>query len=208
MTYYELVSRANLKYRSIRRIVEPVTEPVSLAEAKAHLGIDSTFTDDDLYIQSLISAARHHVETVSDRTLVRSQWQLKLDLFPSWDIELPRPPIAPGDVVVTYVPSARPNAVESYTAFRVDRDSTPGVIRPEWNGSWPSARGAENDITITYWAGYGESGTSTPPPARHCILMLAAHWFAQREAVIQGGMNPVPMAVELLLGAINWGQYR
>lgn len=208
MTYYELVRRANLKYRSIKRIAEPVTEPVSLAEAKAHLSIDPAYTDDDLYVQSLVSAARHHVESVSDRTLIRSQWQLKLDLFPSWDIELPRPPIAPGDVVVTFVPSARPNSVESFTAFRVDRDSTPAVIRPQWNGSWPTARGAENDVTITYWAGYGESGKDCPPPARHCILMLAAHWYSQRESVIQGGMNPVPMAVDLLLGAVNWGQYR
>lgn len=208
MNYYELVNRANLKYRSIRRVVEPVTEPVSLSEAKFHLAIDQSFTDDDLYVQSLISAARYHVESVSDRTLIRSQWQLKLDLFPTWDIELPRPPIAPGDVLVTFVPSGRPNDVETFTAFRVDRDSTPAVIRPQWNGSWPNCRGAENDVTITYWAGYGESGTDVPPPARHCILMLVAHWFSHREAVVQGGMNPVPMAVDLLLGAINWGQYR
>lgn len=208
MKYYELVRRGNLKYRSIRRITEPVTEPVSLTEAKAHLAIDQSFTEDDRYIQSLLSAARHHVESVSDRTLIRSQWQLKLDLFPSYDIELPRPPIAAGDVVVTFVPSSQASAVEAYTNFRVDRDATPAAIRPQWNGSWPTCRGAENDVTITYWAGYGESGTDVPPPARHCILMLAAHWFSQREAVVQGGMNPAPMAVELLLGAINWGQYR
>jgi hypothetical protein len=37
---------------------------------------------------------------------------------------------------------------------------------------------------------------------------MVGHWFAHREAVVQGGMNPVPMAVDALLGAINWGQYR
>jgi len=206
VSYYEVVRRSTLKYRSIRRITEPAIEPVSLAEAKQHLRVDQDFIDDDLYIQSLISAARHYVESVSDRTLIRSQWQLKLDLFPSWDIELPRPPIATGDVVVTFVPSQGQS--QAFTAFRVDRDSTPAVIRPEWNGSWPTARGAENDVTITYWAGYGESVTSIPPPARHCILLMIGSWYANREAVVQGGMNPVPMAVDAMLGSINWGQYR
>ncbi len=207
MNYYDVIRRGNLKYRSIRRITEPTIEPVSIAEAKAHLRVDADFTDDDLYIQSLISAARYHVETVSDRTLVRSQWQLKFDHFPSWDLELPRPPIATGQISVTYVPSGA-SAPVAFTNFREDRDSTPAVIRPQWNGTWPTCRGAENDVTVTYWAGYGDSTTSVPAPARHAILMLVAHWYGTREAVIQGGMNPVPMAVEILLGSINWGQYR
>jgi uncharacterized phiE125 gp8 family phage protein len=208
MKYYEVVQRGNLRYRSLRRIAGPTVEPVSVAEAKAHLRIDSGFTDDDLYLQSLISAARIHVETVSDRTLIRSQWQMKMDVFPSWDIELPRPPFAPGDVTVSYVPSDAVYLPVSFTNFRIDGDATPAVIRPQWNGSWPSSRGAENDVTITYWAGYGPSSTDVPTPARHCVLMLVASWYANREAVVQGGMNPVPMAVEVLLGAINWGQYR
>lgn len=208
MNYYEVVSRGNLRYRSIRRITEPVVEPVTVSEAKAHLRIDSDFTDDDLYIQSLISAARHHVETVSDRTLIRSQWQIKLDVFPSWDIELPRPPIMPDAVVVTYVPSGVSGGPAQFTDFRTDRDSTPAVIRPQWNGSWPSARGAENDVTITYWAGYGDSTNSVPTPARHAMLLMIGGWYANRESIVQGGMNPVPMAVDVLLGSINWGQYR
>lgn len=208
MKSYELVQRGNVRYRSLKRITEPAVEPVSIGEAKAHLRIDSDFTDDDLYLQTLISAARIHVETVSDRTLIRSQWQMKMDVFPSWDIELPRPPVDIGDVTVSYIPSDAVYLPVSYTNFRVDRDSTPAVIRPQWNGSWPSARGAENDVVITYWAGYGASPLNVPTPARHCILMLAASWYANREAVVQGGMNPVPMAVEVLLGAINWGQYR
>jgi uncharacterized phiE125 gp8 family phage protein len=206
--YFEITSRRNLKYRSIRRVVDPLVEPVTVSEAKAHLRVDEEFTDDDLYIQSLITSARIHVENVSDRTLIRSKWQIKLDLFPSWDIELPRPPLMADAVEVTYIPSGAVYSPVSFTDFRTDRDSTPSVIRPQWNGTWPSARGAENDVTVSYWAGFGESGQSVPAPARHCILLMVGHWYATRESVIQGGMNPVPMAVEVLLGAINWGQYR
>lgn len=206
--YFEIVQRGNLRYRSLRRITEPVVEPVSIGELKSHLRIDQSFNDDDLYLQSLASAARHHVETVSDRTLVRCQWQMKLDAFPAWDIELPRPPITTGSITVTYVPSDGVYSPVAFTNFREDRDSTPAVIRPQWNGSWPTCRGAENDVTITYWAGYGDDPGRIPATARHCCLMLAAHWYANRESVVQGGMNPVPQSVEILLGSINWGQYR
>ncbi len=208
MRYYEVTRRGNLRFRSVRRIVEPVVEPVSIAEAKVHLRVDADFSDDDLYIQTLITTARIHVENASDRTLVRSRWQAKLDVFPSWDIELPRPPVMADTVVVEYIPSNAAYSPVAFTDFRTDRDSTPAVIRPQWNGSWPTARGAENDVTISWWAGFGESGQQVPTPARNCILMLIGHWYATREAVSPGGMNPVPMAVELMLGSINWGQYR
>lgn len=208
MKYYELVKRSNLRYRSLRRITEPVVEPISLAEAKSHLRIDADYDADDLYVMGLVTAARWHVETVCDRTLVRSQWQMKLDTFPSWDIELPRPPITTGDIVVTYIPSDGIYSPIPFTDFRQDRDATPAVIRPQWNRTWPPCRGAENDVTITFWCGYGDSGKSVPQPARHAMLLMIGHWFTNREAVAPGSMNPVPMAVDLLLGSVNWGQYR
>lgn len=207
MPYYELTARSNFKYRSLNRISGPSVEPVTLAEAKSHLRIDPGFADDDDYVQSLITAARFNVEAIIDMTLIRSQWQMKFDYFPSWDIPLPRPPIAQGDVVVSYVPAQSPGSTVNLTGFRIDRDSTPAAIRPEWNGTWPSARGAENDVTVTYWAGW-DSPVKVPKPARHACLLMIGHWFANREAVVAGGMSPVPMAVDSLLGSVNWGQYR
>jgi uncharacterized phiE125 gp8 family phage protein len=205
--YYEESRRRGLRYRSLKRVSGPLVEPVTISEAKSHLRIDKDFTDDDLYVQGLISAARHHVETVTDRTLIKSQWQMRLDTFPAWDIELPKPPFMLGGVSVTYVPTSG-EAPITYTNFRTDMDSTPAVIRPQWNGMWPNCRGAEGDVTVTYWAGYGESPNDVPAPVRHSMLMLIGSWYANREAVVQGGMNPVPMAVEIMLGSINWGQYR
>jgi uncharacterized phiE125 gp8 family phage protein len=208
MNSYFVSGIGPFRYRSLTVATPPAIYPVSLAEAKSHLRVDEDFLDDDSYIQSLVAAATDHVEGVSDRSLIRRQYRMRFDLFPAWDIPLPRPPIAYGPIEVTYVPSDGVYSPVSYTNFREDRDATPAVIRPQWNGTWPTTRGAENDVTVTYWAGYGEDSISCPAPARHCILMIASHWYSTRESVIQGGMNPVPMAVEILLGAINWGQYR
>lgn len=207
--YYEITQRGNLRYRSLTRVAGPLVEPVSVSEAKQHLRLDRDFNDDDAYVQGLITASRFYAETYCDRTFVRSQWRMALDVFPPWDIELPRPPIYPGDTpVVTYIPSNAVYEPIPYDNFRIDRDSTPPCIRPQWNLYWPSARGAENDVIVTWWAGYGNGADSVPQPVKNAMMFMIAHWYGTREAVVQGAMNPVPMAVDLMLGTVSWGQYR
>jgi len=208
--YLDVVSRTNLRYRSLVRLTEPPVEPVSIAEAKQHLRIDAEFADDDLYLQSLITAARHYVENYVDRTLLRTQLQMKLDYFPVWDLPLPRPPVMADPVIVQYVSSDSSLGYQPivYTNFRTDRDATPSVLRPQWNGTWPSVRGAENDVIISWWAGYGTTGANVPVPARHAMLLILSHWYRNREAVSENRFAPVPMSAETLLGTVNWGQYR
>jgi uncharacterized phiE125 gp8 family phage protein len=208
MNSYFVSGVGPFRYRSLTAITPPVIYPVTLSQAKSHLRVDEDFLEDDLYIMSLVAAATDHVESVSDRTLIRRQYRMRFDHFPSWDIPLPRPPIASGPIAVEYIPSDAVYSPLPFANFREDRDSTPAAIRPQWNGTWPTTRGAENDVSVTYWAGYGDSVENVPSPAKHCILLMLAHWYSVRESVVQGGLNPVPMAVEVLLGAINWGQYR
>lgn len=208
--YLDVVSRQNLRYRSLVRVTEPVVEPVTIAEAKVHLRIDADFTDDDLYLQSLITASRYYVENYVDRTLLRTQLRMKLDYFPVWDLPLPRPPVMADPVVVQYVPSdpSLGYALTTFANFRTDRDATPAVLRPQWNGTWPTCRGAENDVVISWWAGYGTTGADVPVPARHAMLLILSHWYRNREAVSENRFAPVPMSAETLLGTVNWGQYR
>lgn len=208
--YLDVVSRSTLRYRSLRRLVEPPIEPVTVAEAKQHLRIDADFTDDDFYVQSLITASRHYCENYVDRTFLRTQLQMRLDYFPVWDLPLPRPPAMPDTVVVQYTPtdSAYGYQLTLFTNFRTDRDATPAVIRPQWNGTWPTCRGAEGDVVVTWWAGYGTTGSDVPVPARHAMLLILGHWYRAREAVSQERFAPVPMSAETLLGTVNWGQYR
>jgi len=111
-----------MRYRSLTRYEvaqADLTEPMSLADAKLHLRIDSS--DDDDLILSLITAARRYAEDYCDRTFVVTKWTMKLDSFygaigspvqfglradgnniegrqgtvPNLDIELPRPLASP-----------------------------------------------------------------------------------------------------------------
>lgn len=60
---------------------EPKVEPISLAEAKAHLRVD--ITDDDAVIQNYIRAARTNLERVYDVAFITQSLVLGRDYFPN-----------------------------------------------------------------------------------------------------------------------------
>lgn len=195
-----------MKYRSLTRTTPPVVEPVSVSDAKAHLRVDGD--DDNFYIASLISAAREWVEAYLDRTLVKTQWTLKMDRFPIGDIELPRPPMLPLAVSLTFTSESGAVSVLASNLYRVDSASTPGVVRPLREADWPAYMDDANAITITYWAGYGDDGRSTPAAIRHAILMLVGQWYERRAAADSMGGNEIPFGVSSLLSSQKWGSYQ
>lgn len=203
-----------MQYRSLTRQTPPNVEPVSLAEAKAHLRVDSDTSDAE--IAAMISAAREWVETYLDRTLVTTQWAMRLDKFPPDsldDIELPRPPVATEGtataVSITYTLEAGGTAALATNQFRVDRHSTPGAVKTLYAGTWPSHMDDDNSITITWYAGYGASGSSVPAAIKHAMLMLIGFWHENRSAVLVGSISKgLEYAVESLLSSHRWGSYK
>jgi uncharacterized phiE125 gp8 family phage protein len=199
------------RYRSVRRLTQPAVEPVSLAEAKGHLRVDTA--DDDLYVGTLIKAAREWVEDYLDRSLVYTQWQVKADQWPV-EFELPRPPVATAgthtSVTLTYESIDGTTKTVPGSAYRVDRDSVPGVVRNVYNGTWPSdALFDSNAITLTFWAGYGPDATSVPQVIKHALLFLIAHWYETRVPVVGTGAVPqqTPLTVRALLDSVHWNIY-
>lgn len=186
----------------------PTVEPITTAEAKAHLRV--TVSDDDTYIDSLIKAARHHIETaILNRALVAQTWTLYLDAFPINDdavIELPIPPL----ISVTSVQYYDDNDVLqtwSSAEYTVDTDSMKGRIYPGRTYSYPVARDYPKSVVITYQAGYEDSGASPqdladniPEPIKQALLIMVAHWYEHREPVIVGtNVAEVPMSARTLL---------
>lgn len=198
-------------YRSLTRHTPPAVEPVSLAEAKSHCRIDSNA--DDSYVASLIAVAREYVEERLDLTLVTTVWQARYDVFPLWELLLPRPPMQPQNVTVTYRDESGTNRTitSDAAAFQTDHLTTPGRIYPLYNGVWPAVRGDENSVTVQWTAGYGNSGMAVPSTIRHAILLLVGHWYGTREPVSTGttAQNlPIPLTFETLMAASGWGGYR
>lgn len=63
-------------------IILPIRTPISLAEAKAHLRLETAFTADDNYITALIDTAIAYVEHFCNRKLLTQTWE---GVFESWE---------------------------------------------------------------------------------------------------------------------------
>jgi uncharacterized phiE125 gp8 family phage protein len=203
-----------VQYRSLTRQTQPAVEPVTLSEAKAHLRVDTTA--DDAYISSLISAAREWCEQYLDRSLVHTQWVMRFDKFPpdgTMDIELPRPPMATSGtaaaVALTFTYENGTTATYSTASYRVDRDGVPGTVKTLYGQTWPPHLQDDNAISVTWWGGYGASGTNVPAAIRHAMLMLVGFWYENRSTVLVGSISKqLEFAVESLLSSHKWGSYR
>ncbi len=202
-----------MQYRSLTRQTSPAVEPVTVAEAKAHLRVD--VSDDDTYIGTLITAAREWCEQYLDRTLVNTQWVMRFDSFPpdgTQDIELPRPPMSLAGtttaVALTFTYENGTTATYSTASYRVDRSSTPGAVKTLYGQTWPPHLMDDNAISVTWWAGYGSAGSSVPAAVRHAILMVVGILYEKRAAAESGSLNEVPFGVKSLLDSHRWGSYR
>ncbi len=156
----------------------PVGEPVSMADAKAHLRI--TDSNEDVLIASLLLTSRLHIEAALSVGLITQTWMLVFDRWPTGDaIELPLAPLQAIGAVRVKDRFGLSQMVPA-TSYLVDLASKPARI--VWNGgprSDPSviANGIEIDMVI----GFGATGASVPAPLKHAILMLTAHWYEHRD---------------------------
>lgn len=207
------------RYRSLRKIVHPVVEPVSLAELKIQCRVEHD--EEDSLLAGHIQAAREYAEQRTDRCLIDTRLEMQLDRFPSEvEVRLPRPPFSPTTgrqtIEVQYLDTslttqsiyeAAPNLSSTGAQFLANRAATPAILTPNMNGYWPAVGPLRSAVTVRWWAGYGDSGDKVPRGIRNAILALAAHWYLTREAVTTGGMAKVPMMVDELLAIHSWGSY-
>jgi uncharacterized phiE125 gp8 family phage protein len=155
----------------------PADEPVSLAEAKAHLRL--TQDDEDGMISRLIVAARRLVEAQTGLVLIRQGWTVSLVRWPDDRvIRLPLAPLISIDAVST--------GGAALGASHCEADTVAGEIRL-LRGAIPPA-GA---VTVSLTAGFG-AANDVPAPIRQALLMILAHLYEQR-----GTDHPPPLPLTL-----------
>ena len=165
-------------------IAQPVSEPVSLAEAKAHVRV--TASDENDLITALIVAARQYCENLSGRTLAPRNFLQTMDRFPDGggDITLRRSPVTAVASVYYYSLETTNTLMSPSTDYRLDLQQIPARIRlPLGTTLWKNAYTTDDAVRITYTAG----AVSAPTAAKQTILLLVGHWFENRESVVIGG---------------------
>jgi uncharacterized phiE125 gp8 family phage protein len=168
-------------------------EPISLAEAKAHLRVDSS--NEDALLSSLIATARMFVERVLGLALVTQAWSYYLDFWPrSCCVTLPIFPVQAVTSIKVHDGEGGSTTLEA-ESYAVDVLSQPArlVLR---SAALSVATRELNAFEIAFTAGYGDEADDVPQPIRHAITLLVAHWFERREPVVLGALpQEVPATV-------------
>lgn len=172
----------------------PTLEPVSLAEAKLWLRVD-TSTDDEL-IAMLLSAARLGVEAMTRTLLITQSWRLIADRWPSPEpISLPLCPLRNLQAIRVYDPSgaAQTIAAETYTLH-----VTPQSARLRFTTPPPQPGREVAGIEMDVMAGFGDTPGDVPQPLRQAMLLLVARWYENRGDASADVMRP-PADIEMLI---------
>lgn len=170
--------------------VAAASEPVTLAEAKAQCRVDGS--DEDAYLDSLIAAARGHIESYCGTPLVSRTVTVKCDGFCDFAVF----PVVPLTSVssVSYVDSAGATQTLSTDVYEVRSDGLTASLALKNGQSWPSLQTGSR-VTVTAVVGYA----SIPEAIKHAALLLIATWFDRRASTAEGQVSEVPHAVDALL---------
>ncbi|MEO1042134.1 MAG: head-tail connector protein [Pseudomonadota bacterium] len=171
-------------------ITPPSIEPFTLTELKAALRVDHT-VDDDL-VMELGQTARRFIERRLGLAMLSQTWQLVHQGYTDKPIAL-RPGIVTG---VTAVDVAYGEGdFSSTTEWRFIR-SKPQTVEV----TAPCQSGGEElrELRITFTAGTADP-TKVPDDLVRATILLAAHYYENREAVAEGRYVALPQGAEALL---------
>jgi len=188
-------------------LIQPQQEPVSVAQLKNFLRLDSGFTQDDGLIGSLITAAREWCEAFCERAFVFQTKRLLMDFFPGYvDFKMAgqrvsSPFVSGSNAVLVGIryaialpwPQVRSIALFQYqdengnlqemTAnanFIQDLDSQPARLMPLFGQMWPVARVVSNAVQVDYVTGYAGQISGLGMTAGSAVL-TAAFTFLPRD---------------------------
>jgi uncharacterized phiE125 gp8 family phage protein len=157
---------------------QPMAEPVSLAEAKAHLRI--SHTDDDVYVSTLIIAARRQIESRTGLRCIQQGWSVFHDQWPEdRTIRIPLEPLLSIDDIRIYGDDDT-FAVLDPAHYFIDKSALPARVILRGSRERPCPGRVANGIEVRLTAGFGPDGTLVPKELKQAILLTIADWFANR----------------------------
>lgn len=198
-------------------VLPPADEPVSLPEAKEQLRIDDD--NSDRVLARHLKMARSYLERTWNLAFCTQSWLLTLEGFPlgyrdqpasnyqvqiaSGTIRVPRPPLVSVSGIQFTDTTGTLQTLDP-SIYQVATQAQPGRIVPAYGKIWPVNRWMPEAVGVTFIAGFGDP-TSVPEEVKQAILLLAGHWFENREDT----QFPLPQAitngVEALMSSIWCG---
>lgn len=183
-------------------ITAPTSEPITLAECKTQLRIESSFTDDDTWINDTIQVVREQVEGLINRALMSQTLELALPKFEDV-IELPKPPLSSLTSVKYYDEDNSLQTLAS-TEYLVNDFTEPVNIVKESSKTYPAVYDRPDAIRITFIAGYADAA-SVPAMVKQAMLMLMTDLYDNRHTQSDKTPTWTPQILSLLsLNKTSW----
>ena len=196
----------------LRRISDPLTQEAKLGvvgvdAVKTHARI--THSDEDELIAGMIEAAYDHMAGehgwLNGCCLLTEEWEVVQADGRLFDLPL-RPVLLVEDVTLAARGADGLYADLDRALYTTALTSVGATVHASRGAGWPTGLGRASDaIRIRFKAGFGRAD-DIPSPIRLGIKMLAAHWFANREATTSDS-RATPQQLVLGLKALC-GRYR
>ncbi len=176
-------------------VTPPAQEPVDLATAKAQCRI--SVGDDDGLLLGYVAAAREYCEKLCGRAFITQEWDFWLPGWPPANrIRIPFAPLQSVEYL-KYTDSSETATTVDPSIYVVQPGATPGELVLRFAQIWPPIVMSPSwPINVRFKAGYGDAASKVPQSIKQAILMLAAHWYENREAVVVG--RTAQIAVEIM----------
>jgi len=156
---------------SLQLNTPPAAEPVTLAQARAWLRVESGNDEDEL-IAALIAAARARAEWHAGRAFITQGWTLWLDRAGPC-LDLPLPPLRSVISVTAYAPDGDATVLDS-GGYTVDLAGSRLLLK-----TVPPNLRAMNAVAVAFTAGYGDA-KDVPAPIVQAILQIVASLYEHR----------------------------
>ena len=169
-----------------------------MAEAKLWLRLDHSA--EDALVTSLIQVVRQAAEE-RGLALVDQTWELALDAFPAWAIQLSKAPLKATDPItsIKYTDTAGVLQTLDSALYAVDQRRSIPEVTPAYGQSWPSTRKVSNAVVVRFIAGYGSGGTpGVPERVLHAMRVALTTAYTMRGEFVAGAVTPTDVVARCL----------
>jgi uncharacterized phiE125 gp8 family phage protein len=183
-------------------LVNLCDSPVTVADAKAQLRIDSTAEDD--LLDFFIKVAMVDASNRAARSFSRMIWELRFDEFPFYEIDgvyisqqeiiVPRPPV---NQILSFTYLDSNDVRQDFEDYRLIRYDQYAKILPD--NDWPTTNG---QVMMRSEAGLG---CQFPYPVKQWVLLEVAHLYRNREMTVERALSTMPFGDSLLHPYMNIG---
>ena len=185
-------------YGKLRLSSAPTLTPVSVAEAKVHLRIDSSFTDDDTYIGTLIDVATLAAENYTNLALMEQTFVLDIDAFPDY-FNLLKGTLRTLTInSITYKDENNSSQTLAASNYVADGSIKPARVYYTPDAYIPSTFEIPNAVNVNFTLGF-TAASQVPAPIKQAILLMIGTYYETRQTVSDRTYKEIPQSAEYLL---------